>query len=891
MKIIAHIHTDFPDKFGIPRQSGLVKELKGEIIFEPEYRNPEAVRGLERFSHIWLLWQFSENRKEHWSATVKPPRLGGKKRVGVFASRSPYRPNGIGLSCVRLESIRTDEKQGTVLCVSGADLMDGTPVYDIKPYIPMSDCRPEATEGYTEETRLHRLKVDFPDELLGIYPEEKRSAILGVLAEDPRPAYVQDEERVYGLRFAGYDVKFRVVEDVVRVCGVERLLQKGGRSMLVSKKDIVGITKDRKNSGEIDIKGGQNVVRVIREFAKYGLITFSKDLYFKSTYYTIHFFKPVETLRNLYNLGNEVLIVCSTDSMRDFKSRTKDFLDYLLITSQEYKNRLDKITCFLVDENEDIISIVKDDRMENPDTRLIVPFCYDELKNGLDEDHLKNRMRDFLYERDLFGIASPLNSESLFFGKDRTNIISELYGKYKQGEQGGLFGLRRIGKTSVLNLLRLRIQRENGVAVYFDCSQYHRYRWNELLKQINDRIISQYKHAMKSFEIDIKKIYEILENKRILLIFDEIESISYTTSPSEHWKKENDSLFFWQALRAIIQTDNSFFSFLIAGVNPKMVEIGRINEYDNPIFGIFRPIYMELFDFDDVKTMIGDIGAHLGVRFEEQVVSKLLEDYGGHPFLTRQVCSKMNRELMLNRVERPAMISRYAYLKKSDEYKLEMVGVIEQILGVLKMYYPEEFELLKKLALDGRKSFAKELSHGEKEIQHLRGYCLIEKDDGEYFIRIKSIEEYLNAKFEYEKDITDQSEKRTRLNRRREKLENRLREIIFFNMQLKYGKKAKEKLVLHLKGTTTDKTQEGKIAEASLKKAMEELYFSQLKALILKDWKDYQNLFNDRVRFEQFFDLVNQSRGAGDHGRSLSDEDEALYNIAFRFFDGCLADY
>lgn len=223
MKIIAQIHTDFPDKFGIPRQSGLVKDLTGQIVFEPEYRNPEAVRGLEEFSHIWLLWKFSESKKEHWSATVKPPRLGGKKRVGVFASRSPFRPNDIGLSSVRLERVEMDENRGPVLHVSGIDLMDGTPIYDIKPYIPMSDCHPEATEGYTEETKQHRLNVEFPEEYLQIYPKEKRQAVLGVLAEDPRPAYVKDEERIYGLSFAGYDVKFRVAGDTLRVCGVEQL--------------------------------------------------------------------------------------------------------------------------------------------------------------------------------------------------------------------------------------------------------------------------------------------------------------------------------------------------------------------------------------------------------------------------------------------------------------------------------------------------------------------------------------------------------------------------------------------------------------------------------------------------------------------------------------------
>ena len=223
MKIIAHIHTDFPSKFGIPRQSGLVDTLEGKIIFEPEFRNPEAVRGLEEFSHIWLLWKFSRSEKENWSATVKPPRLGGKKRMGVFATRSPFRPNDIGLSSVRLVKIEPDEKLGPVLTVAGADLLDGTPIYDIKPYIPFTDCHPDATEGYTKETREHLLQVDFPEELLAVYPEEKRKAVIGVLAQDPRPAYVLDPERVYGVSFAGFDVKFRVDGDFLTVCDVVKL--------------------------------------------------------------------------------------------------------------------------------------------------------------------------------------------------------------------------------------------------------------------------------------------------------------------------------------------------------------------------------------------------------------------------------------------------------------------------------------------------------------------------------------------------------------------------------------------------------------------------------------------------------------------------------------------
>ena len=217
MKIIGHIQTDFPTKFGIPRQSGLVDELKGIITFQPEYRNPEAFRGLEEFSHIWIIWKFSKSEKANWSATVKPPRLGGKKRMGVFATRSPYRPNDIGLSSVRLEKIVYDENVGPMLYVAGADLMDGTPIYDIKPYIAYTDSHPEATEGFAGTVKHKQLRVEFPEVFLKQYPEEKQKAILAVLQQDPRPAYDTDETRVYGVEFAGYDVRFTVAGDLLTV--------------------------------------------------------------------------------------------------------------------------------------------------------------------------------------------------------------------------------------------------------------------------------------------------------------------------------------------------------------------------------------------------------------------------------------------------------------------------------------------------------------------------------------------------------------------------------------------------------------------------------------------------------------------------------------------------
>lgn len=220
LKQVAHICSPFPTKFGIPRQSGLVDALRATVVFEPEFRNADALRGLEGFSHLWLIWEFSAARRDGWSPTVRPPRLGGNARMGVFATRSPFRPNPLGLSCVRLEEIRQDAAHGTVLDVSGADLMDGTPIYDIKPYLPYADCKPEAIGGFAASGEGRLLTVQADEALLGGIPARTRAALLGVLAHDPRPSYQNDPARIYGMAFGGYEVRFSVDGETLTVRSV-----------------------------------------------------------------------------------------------------------------------------------------------------------------------------------------------------------------------------------------------------------------------------------------------------------------------------------------------------------------------------------------------------------------------------------------------------------------------------------------------------------------------------------------------------------------------------------------------------------------------------------------------------------------------------------------------
>ena len=217
IQVIARMRSDFPSKFGIPRQAGLVEELESLVVFEPEYRNPDALRGIEEYSHLWLIWQFSQAVRQDWSPTVRPPRLGGNVRMGVFATRSPFRPNHLGLSCVRLKEVRHTKAYGDVLVVGGADLMDGTPIFDIKPYIPYGDAKPDAAGGFTDRVGDFLLNVEFPEPLLAILPENKRQAAIGVLRHDPRPSYQRSPGRVYGLRFSQYDIRFTVEGDTLTV--------------------------------------------------------------------------------------------------------------------------------------------------------------------------------------------------------------------------------------------------------------------------------------------------------------------------------------------------------------------------------------------------------------------------------------------------------------------------------------------------------------------------------------------------------------------------------------------------------------------------------------------------------------------------------------------------
>lgn len=642
------------------------------------------------------------------------------------------------------------------------------------------------------------------------------------------------------------------------------------------------------------IKGNYEEKIIAKKFSEFFGITFSRQGKFKTTDYTIDFLQPDEKLRESFNLYNEVLLLFSPYTA--FERRTFDFIDKTL---SEYDNRLDKVCIFIVSKDENISNVIKQINKENKDSRILVPFTYNEIINQeFSTSSLHNKLRVFFYNRDLFALESPLKTDTYFFG--RNNIVQAFYDKYSLGEQCGLFGLRKIGKTSVLYALERLIALRGGNCIYIDCQNpsVHKCRWNELLYYIIQEIIKKYnikvsnfnnesmyteRLASDSFEEDISKLYKLLNNRRILLIFDEIEHITFETSTSIHWTDENDFVNFWQTLRAIFQKNNSYFSFIITGVNPSSIETVSIKGYDNPIFGMINPIYLELFKIKDVKDMITNIGKYMGLNFEEEIFTKLTDDYGGHPFLIRHICSLINSQV---KVTRPYIVTKYDYEMKKADYDKSISSNIKQILETLEKCYPREYSLLETLAVEGNEAFKKRIFSYDNEILHLIGYGVLKENNENYFITINAITEYIKKSYKDKRKPDNKEAVWEKISIKRNSIESKLRNLIVINLTVNFGKKNLKEKILEVIEENKKEEVRGKDVKDIVNNT---LFLLDLKKLIIKNWKLFERVFNDKFKFENFLDIINKYR-VDAHAKVISEDDYGLLMIAFRWFDENLQD-
>ena len=639
----------------------------------------------------------------------------------------------------------------------------------------------------------------------------------------------------------------------------------------------------------VNLKGSEDEVKISIKFSKYFGISFSREEHFKNARYALNFLQPSEEYKESFNLFNEVLMLYSDFS--DFNWRSMDFVDKLLM---DYRNRLDPVVIILISRDNNIKEIVQQKLLEN-ETRIIVPFTYSEcMSYNFSEEIIQSRLREFFYQRDLFAMESPLKSDSYFYG--RSQIVQNLADKYAIGEQSGLFGLRKTGKTSVLFAVERLLNVRGGYSIYLDCQSPSIYnlRWFELLHKIILSISEKYEidemnvgaytetTASENFEKALEAFYKI-KQQRVLIILDEIEYISFGLSDNSNWKEGNDYLPFWRTIRSILQTKPYLFSFLIAGVNPKIAEESIVNEMDNPIFNNLTKYYLSLFSQDDVENMVRKIGKYMGLSFDSSVYFKLTNDYGGHPFLIRNACSVLNQRFKT----RPYMIQSRDYDDCKKDIASGLIPYIESILIVLQRWYQDEYEILKDIALGNKDKYLSMLRKEQNIINHLLGYGILEKSsNGNYYIKIDVVKDYLTTKHRYAYLPNSQEEYRKLISERRNNIEVNLRKIVRFQMNLAYGGSLNEKLQKILKLENLDNIK----SRRSTGDIFDSLYFYEISRIIISEYSNYKHIMDmDIKEFIYITDQINKNRAVDAHAGFITRDEYSALNHFFNKLEDKLA--
>jgi hypothetical protein len=595
--------------------------------------------------------------------------------------------------------------------------------------------------------------------------------------------------------------------------------------------------------------------------------------------------KPTSVFQELFNFEREIIVVFSDYTA--FEPRTLDAFDKAETLVQNL--RIEKICSVLISGDNNIEGKLRNLLKSDSEYQVIIPFTYDELLKNHDSYLIRNRFKEHFYSRDLFAFQSPLKKDLYFFG--RNDLVHSLVNRHRSNENSGLFGLRKTGKTSIIYGVQRKLKSLDYASVFIDCQNpsFHLKRWNKALKYVIDEIKIQngisaivkdeaeYNEdkAATNFEKDIIKIRKKL-NKNILLIFDEIEHISPKISLSEHWKNNNDFIYFWQSLRSIFQKNNDIFTYLIVGTNPTSVETPFINGVDNPIYNQIPYEYINQFDVAQTKEMVTKLGGVMGLNFDELLFSKLAEDFGGHPFLIRNLCSVINRTAPK---ERPVRIDKATYEKNKEVFNSEYGNYIDMILSVLREYYSDEYEMLKFLALGDKDTFNSFAAISNEYTNHLRGYNILDYNNGDYFFKIEAVRQFLVEANKYKKINLTTKEKYQEISERRNSVEVKLRQIIRTTLSAAIGEINAKANVLDLFG----EPRKNKYYAYSLKDVFNpnksEIYFEDLKKIINKNWANFEHIFGrDKEGFSTYMAAINKYRVEA-HAKEITDDEMSYFRV------------
>jgi len=588
----------------------------------------------------------------------------------------------------------------------------------------------------------------------------------------------------------------------------------------------------------------------------------------------------------MFNLEREIIVVFSPYA--NIQARTLDVFDFVI--KKHSSLRIEKICNILISNDNNILESLNALVKNEPESQVIIPFSYDELQKNKEPYFFRNRFRNYFYTRDLFEFEAPLKKDIYFFG--RSDLIQVLINRFKSGENSGLFGLRKTGKTSLINGIERTLKNDGITSVIIDCqdTSFNQRRWNEALHFVCDRakkilaldihLASEAEFTEKNASIETKNFLiqaKKLTGNTVFIIFDEIENISRKTSPAEHWNKGIDFALFWQTLRSIFQSENQLLSYLIVGTNPSCTETPKIDGIDNPIFNHFTPMYIPGFEIKETREMVRKLGRRMGLNFDETVFSRLTEDFGGHPFLMRHLCSLISKSVIEQ--DRPVEISKATYNTSKAEFIDKHSNYLEMIISVLKDFYSDEYEMLKMLANDDNIGFNQFADLHHSYTTHLLGYGLIKKDHSGYDFNIEAVRNYILNQEKYQKIGLTIKEKWAEISERRNYIEVKLRKLIKLSLQISLGKAAAQSEILRIFGTPRKEKFTALSYEQIFDPNVSEIYFSDLTKIISTQWPTFKNSF-ERTKKEVFdrLEFINQSRNDA-HAKEISDEQFTYFRI------------
>jgi len=602
--------------------------------------------------------------------------------------------------------------------------------------------------------------------------------------------------------------------------------------------------------------------------------------------YRYFLMKPIKLFQEMFNLEREIIVIFSPYGR--FEPRTLDAIDY---ASKKHQTlRIERICSVIISKDDNIEDKLRDLLKNDKESQVIIPFYYEELMKYDDSFFIRNRFKKYFYTRDLFAFEAPLKKDIYFFG--RNDNINKIVNRHKSNENSGLFGLRKTGKTSLIFGVQRSLSKTDDKSVFIDCQNpaFHKRRWNNALSYIINEIVSQNeldfelknedlyteKNAPLIFEEEIFKIYNFFNNRSILIIFDEIENITFNISPSKHWSTDLDFIYFWQTLRSIFQKLDGVFSYLIVGTNPLCIEEPSIHNKDNPLFNQLPFEYIPGFDVPLTREMVRKLGKIMGISFDEIIYGKLTEDFGGHPFLIRHLCSILNR---ICSTERPTHINKIQYEKAKDIFSREYYNYFEMILHVLNQFYSDEYEMLKYLAIGDYKKFHELDKISPKYTNHLLGYNIIEKHGNDFSFKIETVKEYLEQKNQYAKLDTTPKERLKEISERRNQIEPRLRQIIRNQLLVQYGKTEAKEIVLNIIGGFKKVKYSGYSYDELFDPIKTQIYFDHLRKIMVKKWDVFKNIFeSDKHDFNSNMIAINKYRSDA-HAKEITKQEMEYFRV------------